>query len=586
MDDMIGDFSINRRAFLAAAAGGAALPLLAAEGAQGTSDGVLVIGDGKSRRTEFGLRVTGVYDVYIKFGGGDDAPIDSRWIIRHAAGECGRAFDQRAFAGWHFFGTYPLAEDSKITMTEPCARGALAVKLIPTRRRTLSLKASATAAVVELNVGDSLDFELLNGERRRIELVGAEAKVVDRRLCGIRKYEFSMTLEIDGRPHRLGYQVPSDEFIGKPFVVNGMNIWPDAVADVFKDAGGFMVEKDFHHGGQTCRPNRRACFVIQDASGRVCPDRVHWWYPERSWPIASVGCYHGGDTWMGTWYQVRELPPSPRGDEAHGGLDINMPRSTPLRTPFAVDDQYYFDRVSKGKNNNRWRGVRDWSDGTRWWIQSHHIDTVLDRIPDHVPLAADVEYCLSGGQWAWEFHHTHFNLRVFRKVVAPDGEAAMEDCWINPAIVFWQAQQDFPLPAAKTAVRGTERLSGFVLRPRDEKGVTLDSAVRGPTEMVRYDFAKTYNVEIVFGGETPLNEVKYEEYGIAGRCAAAAGGCFCLRFDRKYRSVRTENGLLVFTFDLPDGGVMRTLLGVGEDDVAARKAAVGNGDWSLERMKQ
>ena len=391
--------------------------------------------------------VYGGYDVWVRWGftGGNE---DARIEVAHALGVTGYAFDQRNAPGWHFVGSYFLRRDSEIVATNRSAfrqpnleppRGFDEVRLVPTVPRTVRIAAHATASVCELNVGDVLEFALKSGEVRRLKLTGASWKVLERRGDDVRRYSFTTELEIDGKPTPLTCTVPSSDFLnGKPFEVAGLNVWPDGVQDIFRDGGGYMLEKDFRHVAGTCRPMRRARIVLQDATLRVVPEKVRLWWPVKSWPLDVNDCYNGRDCWMGPWY---EYVGTERGGETHCGIDMNMPAHTPLTAPFALDDQHYFHAVKKGNNNNRWRGIRRWSENEWWWIQAHHIDTPY-LVPENRPLAAGTVYALSGGQWAGEFTHTHFNVRVFTRRKGADGLDEIESHWINPAILFHQMRLD------------------------------------------------------------------------------------------------------------------------------------------------
>ena len=427
--------------------------MLVASAATLAVGGVRGVFAAEGRKLVYRPGVYGGYDVWIRWderGGAEDARIE----IAHAGGVTGYAFDQANSSGWHFAGSYFLRLDSEIVATNrsafnqpnlPPPRGFDEVRLVPTARRTVELAAHGTASVCELNVGDTCRFTLANGQVRTIELKGASWKVLERRGDDVRRYSFTMDLEIGGRLHPLTCTVPSVDFLNaKPFEIDGMHLWPDAVSDIFRDGGGYMLEKDFRHVAGTCRPMRRARLVLQDATGRIVPEKTVWWWPAPSWPLDPNGCYNGRDCWMGPWY---EHVGTARGGETHCGIDVNMPKATPLQTPFAVDEQHYFHSVKKGNNNNRWRAIRHWSADEWWWIQSHHIDTPY-LVPEGGPLARGTRYALSGGMWAGEFTHTHFNLRIFTRRKGADGVDEIESFWVNPALIFRQMQLDNPLPAS------------------------------------------------------------------------------------------------------------------------------------------
>jgi hypothetical protein len=197
-----------------------------------------------------------------------------------------------------------------------------------------------------------------------------------------------------------------------------MRIWLDAVTDMFQDDGGWMINKDRY---LPCRPKRKARIVVNDVSDRICPVNIVWWYPETRNQIDVSTCYDGNDTWIGPYGNYK----------AHGGLDINMTNGTSLYAPISFDDQYYFDSLAAGDDNNRWRGIRNWSNGSIWWLQSHHLNQLL--ITEHQPLAQGVNYALTAGVKVGGIPHTHFAFRIFEEG---------EDYLIDPWVFFWQTFAD------------------------------------------------------------------------------------------------------------------------------------------------
>lgn len=51
------------------------------------------------------------------------------------------------------------------------------------------------------------------------------------------------------------------------------------------------------------------------------------------------------------------------GASAHGGIDINLPRGTPLYA-IDLDRRLLCNSLDMGHNNNCWRGFRRWDDGS------------------------------------------------------------------------------------------------------------------------------------------------------------------------------------------------------------------------------
>jgi hypothetical protein len=146
-----------------------------------------------------------------------------------------------------------------------------------------------------------------------------------------------------------------------------------------------------------------------------------WWYPETAERIDVRRCYRGEDVWMGPY----------EGKGAHGGLDINMKSGTPLYAPIAFDDHGLFDSLREGDNNNRWRGIRRWPDGSVWWLQAHHLNKMV--VAEHGPLKAGTLYAETAGVHVGAAQHTHFVFRIFE-----EGESHFVDPWI----IFWQTFRD------------------------------------------------------------------------------------------------------------------------------------------------
>ncbi|MCX8035840.1 MAG: hypothetical protein N3D11_02065 [Candidatus Sumerlaeia bacterium] len=128
-------------------------------------------------------------------------------------------------------------------------------------------------------------------------------------------------------------------------------------------------------------------------------------------------CYNGEDCWMGPY----------NGGAAHCGLDINMKAGTVLTAPISFDTHYLFNSVAAGFNNNRWRGVRHWPDGSEWWLQSHHLIRML--VPERTTLAAGTPYATTAGVMVGAHEHTHFVFRIHEQG---------GDYLLDPWILFWE----------------------------------------------------------------------------------------------------------------------------------------------------
>ncbi|MFP4356443.1 MAG: hypothetical protein ACLFUJ_15110 [Phycisphaerae bacterium] len=279
-----------------------------------------------------------------------------------------------------------------------------------------------TLTAVEMDCGDGLTFELANGARRKIEAVSTAAVIVETNLDEVGKevpggqttYRMKCRLRIDGRPLDLVRTVGTNESFYDPAEVAGLRIWFDACDDCFE----FLTED---HG--KCRPNKKLRLAIQDASLRICPPLLHPWCPLPADGLRIEDCYCADDCWMGAYF----------GAAAHGGLDINHPAGTPIWAPINLETSEMFDRVDDGANNNRWRGVRTWPDGSKWILQVHHVFRLL--VDEGQPIDAGVQIAEGAGVLAGAHNHSHF---VF-KVIEPGSET---EILLDPWILFRQMSLD------------------------------------------------------------------------------------------------------------------------------------------------
>ncbi len=206
-------------------------------------------------------------------------------------------------------------------------------------------------------------------------------------------------MRVNGRLVTLGREVATQASFSPPVELDGVEVWLDAVACAFQASGGFMVEKDWRMG-LVCSPHHAARFALQEAGLPICPEDIFPWFPNPARRLDIHDCYNGEDCWMGPY----------GGIAAHCGLDVNMPAGTVLSTPFALDDHYCFHTTAAGFNNNRWRGIRRWEDGSEWQIQAHHLIEML--VPEQTPLAAGTPYASTAGVAVGSHEHTHFIFRV------------------------------------------------------------------------------------------------------------------------------------------------------------------------------
>ncbi len=213
--------------------------------------------------------------------------------------------------------------------------------------RVLERRVKPTLTPFGLNHGDTLRFLLRDGTPWELTLLMTSAQVTQRSGNRITAYTFECDVQINGKAHHLRREVGTQGSFYEPWEVEGVRLWFDAASCIFKDEGGFMLEKDWSLGF-LCKPNHKARFAVQEAGMPVCPEPLKRWYPNDSGRIDIRQCYNGEDCWMGPY----------GGNEAHCGLDINMKAGTTLFAPISFDNHYLFNSTAAGFNNNRWRGVR------------------------------------------------------------------------------------------------------------------------------------------------------------------------------------------------------------------------------------
>ncbi len=282
-------------------------------------------------------------------------------------------------------------------------------------------RAKDTLTAIELNKGETLEFTLLNKQIVTIEVLNTKAEIFHTTLKEVLKAErgavtnirFWVDLKINQKTITLEREISTQKSFYEPTTIEGVTIWFDAVKDIFN----FLHE---NHGD--CKPNKDLRLAILDASlDRICPEKLLPWCPLPENTLRIEDCYRGEDCWMGAY----------DGADAHGGLDINHPRGTPLWAPFDIHDHYYFNSVPMGHTNNRWRGIHRWPNGAEWVIQSHHMITLL--VDEHTPFKAGEKYSESAGVWVGLHDHTHFVFKIYDA-----GELVILDPWI----LFWQMYRD------------------------------------------------------------------------------------------------------------------------------------------------
>lgn len=273
-------------------------------------------------------------------------------------------------------------------------------------------RATDTLTAVELDHGDVLEYTLSDGHVFRMTLLETEAwphrvethATESGPVEVLAVYRFACVVEIDGREHRLVREVGSQASFYQPWSFGGVTLFVDGVQAIFD----FLAED---HG--ECRPNRHGRFALQEQGRPICPEPLHRWCPLPERGLTIDQCYRGEDCWMGPF----------NGRDAHGGLDINHPACTPLWTPVSLDDQFYFNSLEMGHNNNRWRGLRRWPDGSQWILQAHHMTRLL--VPEHTPLERGTHYADGAGVLSGAADHSHFVFRIHDL-----GETISLDPWI------------------------------------------------------------------------------------------------------------------------------------------------------------
>ena len=281
-----------------------------------------------------------------------------------------------------------------------------------------------TLLAIEMDHGDTLQLTFSDDSTHTIEILDSWAHVYSTTLKQIKVPQSQgktvlhcgCQMLIDGHEVKLIRWVGDQRSFYEPWELFGMRIWFDATVHIFDHLNEA-------HG--PCKPRKDVRLAIQEVGKRICPVLLHPWCPLPKDGLKIEDCYQGMDCWMGPYF----------GADAHGGLDINHPAGTVLWTPFAIDDQAYYNQVCKGDNNNRWQGSHTWADGSRWLIRACHLIKLLT--PEHTPSEAGMPYALSAGVHVGDFEHTHFAFGICE----PDA-SDHDQIFLDPWILFWQMYQD------------------------------------------------------------------------------------------------------------------------------------------------
>ena len=288
----------------------------------------------------------------------------------------------------------------------------------------MKYRAKDTLTAVEMNHGEVIEFQRASGEVTRIELVSTHAQILRTTLTHFptpeeaarTDYRFTCVLAINAREYELTREVSSQRSFYDPWEIDGVTIWFDAVDDIFP----LLTE---YHG--ECRPRKHARFALQDAARRICPERLHPWCPLPPGGLRIEHCFRGEDCWLAAF----------DGSLIHGGLDINHAPGTPLWAPLDLDDHFYYNSLAMGHNNNRWRGIRRWADGSEWILQACHMTELT--IPEHEPIPQGRQFARGAGVFSGGIDHSHFMFTVHNY-----GETIPLDPWILFRQMYRDQQTD------------------------------------------------------------------------------------------------------------------------------------------------
>lgn len=287
-----------------------------------------------------------------------------------------------------------------------------------------------TITAVEIYHGDIIRWGLLNGNTVDIELLDSGAEILHTTLkqSGVGEtgamtvYRFWADCVINGESVRLEREVGTQRSFYEPWVIAGVRIWLDAVDAIFTfihetHAPCRLTSDRYHH----LPDHRHARLALQDATARICPEPLSPWCPLSEGGLRIEDCYRGEDCWLGAY----------DGASAHGGLDINHPKGTPLYAPIDLDNHFLDRTTDAGSFINRWRGVRQWADGSQWVLSTSHLTRMTTE--QNRPIKRSEQFAEAAGTWVGVVEHSHFGFLIFDR-----GELVRLDPWI----LFWQMYQD------------------------------------------------------------------------------------------------------------------------------------------------
>ena len=276
---------------------------------------------------------------------------------------------------------------------------------------------------VEVDKGDTFSYQLKDGSIQEFVLISTSARPVytfsnsTNQWESGRVYTMECDLLVNGQTFHMQRFVSAQQSFYEPIHINGVTLFFDAV---------LAIESFIHdnHGGKSYDlnvkksfPNKDARFAFIEYGDQLCNQRIKPWVPLKEQFISIEDSYEGGDTWLGAFKK----------DEAHTGLDINLPNNTKIWAPIAFDNQEYFNSIAKGDNNNRWRGFTTWENGEKWMLRSHHMTEL--HVEENIPIKQQEEYGEIAGTHYGSHPHAHFYFKWFKD---PVGIA------LDPWILFWK----------------------------------------------------------------------------------------------------------------------------------------------------
>lgn len=300
-------------------------------------------------------------------------------------------------------------------------------------RDLIEKKAKITLTPVELNHGEIVRYTTSNGQKLTIELLNSEANILYTNKDKIPEgesgndrgnswrarlmYEFNCDLSVNGQKMTMRRYVCSQEAFYEPYVINGVRIWFDGVREIFEEDGGFLNTFRTANG----IPGKKARFLLQDMTSRICPDDLHAWFIDGTERddnyiykenFIDIGrCFNGDDCFLGAYL----------GGESHGALDVNMAMNSTMYAPFDLDTQ----------EGIRAEGRKKWADGSEWLINTAHVSEKY--VPDHTPLKGGEPYGRGARRACWWHPHAHFGFQIYEEGIMYD---------VDPWIVFWQHFED------------------------------------------------------------------------------------------------------------------------------------------------